>query len=163
MVRITFLVMVIILLVSCSPTTYYIVRHAEKETQQANMSSDVPLSASGAERAQQLKNTLQQKKIGYIYSTNTIRTKTTAQPLSEAIGIPIQTYDPRDTGFIYRVKALPKGNVLIVGHSNTVDDLVNQFYPEARLKDLPDNQYGDLFILKKKKQSYSFTTGHFGR
>jgi phosphohistidine phosphatase SixA len=92
-----------------------------------------------------------------------MRTKTTAQPLSEVVGVNIQTYDPRDTSFISRVKALPKGNVLIVGHSNTVDDLVNGFYQQSGLKDLPDSQYGDLFILKKKKKSYDFSVSRFGK
>ena len=163
MSRITFLIAVLLLMISCSPTTYYIVRHAEKEVQAANMSSDVPLSAAGSERAIALKTLLHHKKIQHIYSTNTIRTKTTAQPLSEVIGINIQTYDPRDISFITRVKALPKGNVLIVGHSNTVDDLVNGFYQQSGLKDLPDSQYGDLFILKKKKKSYDFSVSRFGK
>ena len=163
MSRITFLIAVLLLMISCSPTTYYIVRHAEKEAQAANMSSDVPLSAAGSERAIALKTLLQHKKIQHIYSTNTIRTKTTAQPLSEVIGVTIQTYDPRDTSFIARVKALPKGNVLIVGHSNTVDDLVNGFHPQSGLKDLPDSQYGDLFILKRKKNSYDFSVSRSGK
>lgn len=138
-------------------------RHAEKEAQSANMSSDVPLSAAGKERAEALKSTLQNKKIKHIYSTNTLRTKSTAQPLSEVIGVSIQTYDPRDTSFVSKIKALPKGNVLIVGHSNTVDDLVNRFYPKAQLKDLPDTQFGDLFIIKRKGQNYSYKLGHFGK
>lgn len=161
--RFTFLLLVACLLQACSATSYYIVRHAEKETQTANMSSDVPLSAAGKERAEALKSQLQDKKIKHIYSTNTLRTKSTAQPLSEAIGVSIQTYDHRDTSFVSKVKTLPKGNVLIVGHSNTVDDLVNRFYPKAQLKDLPETQYGDLFIINRKGKKYSFKVGHFGK
>jgi 2,3-bisphosphoglycerate-dependent phosphoglycerate mutase len=161
--RLTLLVFVACLLQACSTTSYYIVRHAEKEAQSANMTSDVPLSAAGKERAIVLKSMLQNKKIQHIYSTNTLRTKSTAQPLSEAISVAIQTYDPRDTSFVSQVKALPKGNVLIVGHSNTVDDLVNQFYPKAQLKDLPDTQFGDLFIIKRKRSNYSYKIDHFGK
>lgn len=163
MKRLTFLIVMVYLLQACSSTNYYIVRHAEKETQAANMSSDVPLSAAGQERALALKNELINKKVQHIYSTNTIRTKTTAQPLSEAIGVATQTYDHRDTTFISRIKTLSKGNVLIVGHSNTVDDLVNKLYPQAQLKDLPDTQYGDLFVLKRKGNRFTFSTRHFGR
>lgn len=161
--RFTFLLIVACLLQACSTTSYYIVRHAEKETQTANMTSDVPLSAAGKERAEALKSELQNKKIQHIYSTNTLRTKSTAQPLSEVIGVSIQTYDHRDTSFVSKIKALPKGNVLIVGHSNTVDDLVNRFSPNAQLKDLPETQYGDLFIIKRKGKNYSFSIGHFGK
>ncbi len=87
---------IIVLFGSCSTTNYYIVRHAEKETQGSNMSSDVPLSSKGKERAEALKNVLQDKKIQNIFSTNTIRTKTTAKPTSDATGVNIDTYDPRN-------------------------------------------------------------------
>ncbi len=141
----------ILFLTSCGTTTYYVVRHAEKAAPTGNMSSDVPLSEEGKQRAEALKDVLQGKKIQHIYSTNTIRTTSTAKPLSEAIGLSIQTYDARDTGFVSRIKALPKGNVLIIGHSNTVDDLVNRLTNQQLLTDLPETDYGDLFIIKKRK------------
>ena len=163
MKRLTFLLLTAFALQACSSTSYFVVRHAEKETQNSNMTSDVPLSAEGKQRAEALKDKLQNKKVQHIYSTNTLRTRSTAQPLSEVVGVSIQTYDHRDTSFVSRIKALPKGNVLIVGHSNTIDDLVNQFYPQAQLKDLPDSQYGDLFIIKRKGQRYSLQVDHFGK
>jgi 2,3-bisphosphoglycerate-dependent phosphoglycerate mutase len=161
--KLTFLLFAAFLLQACSTTSYFIVRHCEKEAQNANMTSDVPLSAAGKERAEALKTVLQSKKVQHIYSTNTLRTKSTAQPLSEAIGVSIQTYDHRDTSFVTKLKKLSKGNVLIVGHSNTIDEMVNQFYPKAQLKDLPDSQYGDLFIINRKGNNYSYKVGHFGK
>jgi hypothetical protein len=44
----------IVVLSSCTHT-YYIVRHAEKASQEANMSSDVPLTDQGKQRAEALK------------------------------------------------------------------------------------------------------------
>jgi broad specificity phosphatase PhoE len=70
------------------------------------MSSDVPLSPKGKERAEALKNVLQDKKIQNIFSTNTIRTQTTAKPTSDATGVNIDTYDPRDTAFVARLKTI---------------------------------------------------------
>jgi phosphohistidine phosphatase SixA len=156
------LVLIIALFVSCSATNYYIVRHAEKETQGSNMSSDVPLSSNGKERAEALKNVLHNKKIKNIFSTNTIRTTATAKPTSDATGVNIDHYDPRDTGFVARLKTIRTGNSLIVGHSNTVDDIVNKLTGQNLLQDLPDSQYGDLFILKKKRNNYSFSKARFG-
>jgi broad specificity phosphatase PhoE len=147
---------------SCS-TTYYVVRHGEKEAAAANMSSDVSLSPAGQERAQALKNALKSKHIQYVYSTNTIRTKSTARPLAETLGVNLETYDPRDTLFVSRVKDRGKGNVLIVGHSNTVDDIVNRFVGKNVLTDLPETSYGDLFIIKRKKKKYTYTISHFGK
>lgn len=153
--------LLIILCSSCT-TTYYIVRHAEKEAAAPNMTSDVELSVAGKQRAEALKGELGNKKIKQIFSTNTVRTKATAQPLSDLLGQPIQVYDAKDTNFVTKIKSGEKGNVLIVGHSNTVDDLVNQFLIRKQLSDLPDTQYGDIFIIKRKRNNYTFTTEHFG-
>ena len=153
----------LLFLSSCSTTTYYVVRHAEKAAQVPNMTSDVPLSAAGEERAQALKEMLKNKSLRYAYSTNTIRTKSTVRPLAEAIGLSIETYDPRDTTFIPYVKSRGKVTAIIVGHSNTVDDIVNGFLGRKELSDLPDSQYGDLFIIKKKGKTYSYTRSHFGK
>ena len=150
-------------LLSCQTTTYFIVRHAEKETV-TTMTQDVPLSAAGKERAEALKTILLPQHIDHIYSTNTLRTTGTAMPLSGTIGLMIETYDPRDNSFVTRLKKINKGNVLVVGHSNTVDDMVNSLTGEIKIKsDLPDSQYGDLFIVKRKGKNYRFETKHFGK
>ena len=158
--KIFLLSLTFLFLLSCSKTNYYIVRHAEKAT--ITMTSDVPLSDMGQQRAVALKNELNDKKIRHIFSTNTIRTKSTAQPLSEILGISIQTYDAKDTTFISRLKDINK-NVLIVGHSNTVDNLINGLTGKNLLQDLPESQYGDLFIIKKKGRKYSFEKSRFGQ
>lgn len=158
-----FTILFLLFLTACNRSTFYVLRHAEKETANANMSSDVPLSAAGKERAIALKEKLVGKNLDSIYSTSTIRTRTTAQPLSEAAGLPVQTYDPKDNSFINRLKSYTRGTFLIVGHSNTVDDIVNQFLNQKVLNDLPDTQYGDLFIISKKGDKYFFRKDRFGK
>jgi 2,3-bisphosphoglycerate-dependent phosphoglycerate mutase len=154
-----------IFITSCTTTKFFVVRHAEKETN--TMTSDVPLSEMGRERALALKEILKNEKIGTVYSTNFIRSKSTAQPLAEAIGVTLQIYDPRDTTFINRIintgNKDNEGNMLIVGHSNTVDDIVNKLMGRTMIAgDLPETQYGDLFIIKKKGKKYSFEKKRFG-
>ena len=153
-----FIFLFIIVISSCNKTTYYIVRHAEKATAAANMSSDVPLTAAGEQRAINLKNLLQNKNIGYIFSTSTIRTTSTANPLSVATGVPVQLYNHRDTlnQFIQRLKSIKKRNVLIVGHSNTVDDVVNKLMNQSLLTDLQETEYNNLFMVHRKGKKYSF-------
>jgi len=148
----------LILLVSCNRSTFYIVRHAEKATAAANMSSDVPLSEAGEQRAIALKNILAKEKIKSIFSTQTIRTTSTAKPLAELKEISVQLYSPRDTvdRFINRLKSIKKGSVLIVGHSNTVDDLVNKMMGQNLLTDLPETEFDNLFIVKRKGKKYLF-------
>ena len=157
---------IIILFSSCATTTsYYIVRHAEKEagttmTTGTVKTTDVPLAEQGMKRAEKLGKQLQGKEIKKIYSTNTIRTKSTAEPLSILIGVPIETYNAVDSGFVQLLKK-SKGNVLIVGHSNTVDDLVNGLMDKRLLNDLPDAQYGDIFIVHKKRNKRSYEVKRF--
>jgi len=157
-----FLSIAVCFLVSCSTSKYYIVRHAEREAATA-MTSDVLLNDAGKQRAIALKDKLKGKHIAHIYSTNFARTKATALPLNVATGVPIETYNPGDASFITKLKNLPKGNVLIVSHSNTVDDIVNGLTGKNLLKDLDDTAYGDLFIIKKKKDNYTLQTKHFGK
>ena len=160
MTRILFLCA--LFLCSCKTTTYYVVRHSERETQ--TMSGDVPLSDAGKQRAESLKDLLLDKNIRFIFSTNTNRTRSTAQPLATAKDIPISIYDPRDTRFMDSLRAMDSGNVLIIGHSNTVDDMVNHLTGKQQVEgDLPDSQYGDLFIIKRKGKKYGFQKGHFGK
>ncbi|MGZ5191505.1 MAG: SixA phosphatase family protein [Flavisolibacter sp.] len=159
--------------ISCKSTTYFIVRHAEKETATSNisketsisnMSTDVTLSEAGKQRAVALKDLLQNERITQIYSTNYIRTKTTAKPIAESLGISIQTYNPGDSVFINQLRRINNGSVLIVGHSNTVDDLVNNLSGEKLVTgDLPDSQYGDLYIIKKKNNKIKYEMKHFGK
>ena len=142
-----------LILTSCSHT-YYIVRHAEKAVPSAGVTmstpDDPPLSDAGSRRAEALKEVLKNKNITSIYSTNTIRTRSTAEPLSKSAGLTIQTYGPRpDSNFINNLKKL-NSNILIVGHSNTVDDVVNGLVNHQELSDLADGEYDNLFVVKYK-------------
>lgn len=157
MLRILFFLTIAFLITACSQT-YYVVRHAEKETASAGMgSTDVPLTELGKKRAEVLKETLMDKKIKHIYSTNTIRTKSTAQPSSDWFKVPVDNYGPRpDSAFIQLIKS-KKGNVLIVGHSNTVDDIVNGLMGTKTIKkDLEDSEYDHLFIIRRKGKKLEF-------
>lgn len=157
-------------LVSCSQTIY-VVRHAEKEAgiDMATMkpSTDPPLSAEGDLRALKLKEILAGKNIKHIYSTNTTRTISTARPLKELyLGMPIQLYNSKVDSmdaFIAKIKSIKKGNILIVGHSNTIDDIANKLAAATVVPgDLKDNEYDNLFILKRKGGRYEFRNEKYG-
>jgi phosphohistidine phosphatase SixA len=145
--------------------TYYIVRHAEKAaTDSASMmNSDPPLSAEGQKRARDLRDLLKKKGITDIYSTNSLRTRSTAEPLSKARNIQVQFYGPKpDSIFIRRLKEL-KGNILIVGHSNTVDDIVNGLCEQQLLNDLPDAAYDNLFVVTNKNGKFLLKQEKYGK
>ncbi len=153
--------MLLFLLAGCGTARYYIVRHAEKGLATA-ATTDVPLTDAGSRRAEALAAQLKTANISRIFSTGYNRTRATAQPLSTALGIAIEIYKPADTLFIKRLKELPRGNVFIVGHSNTVDDLVNSLTGRTELNDLPETAYGDLFVVTKRGKRYRLTRKRFG-
>lgn len=168
--RFLFLVLSIVFF-SCS-NTVYIVRHAEKASglDMATMkpSTDPPLTVEGEERALALKQKLGSKNVKHIFSTKTIRTISTAKPLKELyLGMPIQIYSSRMDSmdaFIQKIKTIKKGDVLIVGHSNTIDDLANKLAGSKVVPgDLKDADYDNLFILKRKGDKYVFTNEKYGK
>lgn len=150
-------------LTACSHT-YYVVRHAEKAVQAQNMTSDVPLTEEGRARAIALQTILSDKKIAYIYSTNTIRTMSTANPTAAYFHLPVQTYGPRpDSSFIAALTLLKK-NTLIVGHSNTVDDIVNALTGTNTMAgDLQDNEYNNLFMIRVRGKKIKYERVKYGK
>ena len=157
-----FIAIICVFCVSCSHS-YYIVRHAEKETAGSNMSSDVQLTAAGKQWAQELKEILKKKKIKAVYSTNTIRTKSTAQPTADHFGLSVQVYGPRPDSAFFAILRSKKMNTLIVGHSNTVDDIVNGLCGEKKVAgDLDDSEYNKLFIVRFKGRKIYFVIKNYG-
>ena len=165
-----FLPVFLILFSSCNSVKYFIVRHAEKASPSdgtvMSTPNDPPLSAAGKVRAIELREELKGRSVTHIFSTNTIRTISTAQPLNELRGATtIELYNTRDSldFFIEKLKAIKKGNSLIVGHSNTVDDIVNKLCGEKKIPgDLPDTEYDNLYIVTKKGKRMKFENKTFG-
>lgn len=138
----------VLLLAACGSTSHiYIVRHGEK----VSPSGDVALSGAGLERAEALKDSLKDKKIAQVYSTNYKRTQQTAAPTAMQFGKDITTYNNGDSLLQALVKQ-PKGNVLITGHSNTVPQMIRAVGLTLSFEgNIPDNQYDNLFIITVKK------------
>ena len=164
------LCLLIIIFSSCGSVKYYIVRHAEKETASVGTTmstpNDPPLSAAGRVRAIELREAIRGKRIRYIFSTNTIRTISTAQPFNELRGAThLEIHNTKDSldQFIQKLKEIKKGNSLIVGHSNTVDDIVNKLCGEIKVpNDLPDSEYDNLYIVTKKGRHFRFENKNYG-
>ncbi len=124
---------------SAGPTVY-VVRHAEKALDQGE---DPPLTPAGALRAQSLAQTLRSTPFEAIYSTRYLRNQATAAVIAE---------QQRCKPIIAAPEALlpllrqHRGNVLVVGHSNTVPELVRALGDLTVT--LSDSDYDDLFILR---------------
>lgn len=120
--------------------TVYVMRHLQK-----GIGDDPPLSARGWMNAQSVGDRLANSGIKAIFATPTHRAMQTGEPLAKRLGISITTYDPRDPAGLIRSVAAVDGAVLIVGHSNTVPDIV------ARLGGTPvalgEDDYGTIFVV----------------
>ncbi|HJR61652.1 MAG TPA: phosphoglycerate mutase family protein [Vicinamibacterales bacterium] len=128
----------------------FVVRHAERADSSTGaapmMATDPDLSEAGRGRAQSLAAALKDARITAIYTTEYKRTRQTAEPLAKALGIEITVVPARDlAGLIEKVKA-STGNVLVVGHSNTVGDVLAKLGAAEPVK-LGDNDYDSLFVL----------------
>jgi broad specificity phosphatase PhoE len=145
-----FLSVFLLVLIACSSPKIFIVRHAEKSV---DPPENPHLTVVGQQRAKDLGSLLKGKKIKRIYSTETNRTKETALPLSEVSGKPIQVYK-NDTLKAMLLRIIESGeNTLIVGHSNTILPMLDALQIKHSIKEIPDNDYDNLFIVGVKKKS----------
>jgi phosphohistidine phosphatase SixA len=124
----------------------YVVRHAEKLVAAENP-KDPPLTDGGAQRAAALAEAIDTESLVAVYSTAYARTKSTAAPCAEAAGLPVTEYPPDDTaGLVAKIKSTAKGGVLVVGHSNTVPEILKALgVPEPVV--LGEGDFGDLFVV----------------
>lgn len=161
--------MAVCLLSACSPTNevevklddnntiIYLVRHAEKITG-PDAGHNPELSEAGALRAQTLAKTLSDKGITYIHSTDYIRTQNTAAPLAIALGLDVQSYDPRDLpGLAAKVKERG-GHHLIVGHSNTTPQATAALGGDAGADIDELNEYDRLYKVSIAQDGTVTTT-----
>lgn len=121
--------------------SFYVMRHLQKAE-----GEDPPLSAEGRAGARRLVGFFAAERPRVVYVSTTRRARETAGPLAAKWRVKVRRYDPADTsGLIARALA-EKGPVLIVGHSNTVPEIVERLGGE-RPAPLADTDYGDVWHL----------------
>lgn len=120
-------------------STFFVVRHAERPAGPGG-GPDPPLTAVGMRRAEELRDILRGSPIAAVYSTRTLRTWQTATPTAARSGVEITPYDDVTPAWLAGLKARHDGqDVLIVGHSDTVGDIV------AGLGGTPGTPIGEQF------------------
>lgn len=128
-------------------TTYYLIRHAEKDL--SNPSERNPhLDSVGIERSKRWKNLFSDVAFDAVYSTNYHRTIETAQPTATKNNLDITIYDPRAFNIEEFKKQTEGKTVLIVGHSNTIPKFVNALIGKEAYNDIDESVYSHLYIVK---------------
>jgi phosphohistidine phosphatase SixA len=121
---------------------YYVMRHLQKAE-----GPDPALSAEGAANARRLATWFKSHAPKVIFVSATRRARETAAPLAARLKLALKEYDPRDTpGLVARVKA-ESGSVLIVGHSNTVPEIVEAL-GGARPAPLAETDFGAIWHVR---------------
>jgi broad specificity phosphatase PhoE len=129
-----------------SLTTIYLVRHAEKVTDDPTNKNPL-LTKSGANRAISLAKTLEKSSIHNIYSSNYKRTTATAKPLAKKLKKQIKIYNLKElkTEAQTILKDNKGKNALIVGHSNTVLETIEALGGKRPFEAISDQDYDYLF------------------
>ncbi len=121
---------------------FYVVRHLHTPEGER----DPDLTAEGQRQAALLASWFRGRAPAAIYVSDYRRTRQTAAPLAARLGLTPIAYDPADTpGLVARVRAGPLP-ALIVGHSNTVPDIVAQL-GGTRPGPLVHADFGDIWVI----------------
>lgn len=134
--------------------TIYVTRHMQKLD-----GADPSLSPEGAAAAEALADFLVDRGISKIFATQTRRAMETAAPLAKLIGVKVTAYDPRNSQQLAIEVAASKGSVLVIGHSNTVHDLVQRFGGKTPPAPLSEQDYGAVFVINPRGDVTVFEVG----
>ena len=135
---------------SQATTTIIFVRHAE---QTSHDEADPSLSEAGQRRVAELTRQLADADvvagIDAIYSTVLKRATETAQPLADRLDLPINIYDGADTETVLdEILKAHKGKiVLVVGHSNTVPELIANLGASKKVPPIERSEFDNIYVI----------------
>nr|MBI1229331.1 histidine phosphatase family protein [Cytophagales bacterium] len=126
----------------------YIIRHAEK----LSSGDDPELSQEGKLRADRIANLWSSRPIKAIYSTPTVRTRSTVGPLSSILELPITEYDVQNHDGLVNLIQSGSGDAVVVGHSNSIYQVANYFQdPDSLFNELDPSDYDTFFEVDIEK------------
>jgi phosphohistidine phosphatase SixA len=132
----------------------FVVRHAERADGGASMSmagADPQLSDEGRRRADMLASILKDAKLTAIFTTEYKRTQQTAEPVARATGLSATTIPGKDIGGLLEKVKVAKGNVLVIGHANTISDIIRGLGVDTP-PSIGEQQYDDIFLVVRARQ-----------
>jgi phosphohistidine phosphatase SixA len=131
----------------------FVVRHGERADQPGGappatpmMANDPPLSAAGRERANRLAALLAAADVKHVFATEFLRTQQTAAPAAQKAGVQVTTSPSKDTGLLLQQILKSPGAALVVGHSNTVPDVLKGLGVKTPIA-IADTEFDNLFIV----------------
>jgi broad specificity phosphatase PhoE len=128
------------------PRVIFLVRHAERADAGGQVQADPELSATGLERAVALVRELKDGGIRAILTSEFKRARQTAAPLAESLGIKAEVVAAKDTAATVARLENAAGNVLVVGHSNTIPEVIRALGVTVPVT-IGEKDYDDLFVV----------------
>jgi len=142
-------IFVFTLFIACTSdktTTYYLIRHAEKDRTN-NTNKNPNLNSDGVIRAEKWAKNFENIKLDAVYSTDYNRTQQTAAPTAKSKGLIVQSYNPSKMYDSIFKKNTKGKTVLVVGHSNTTPVFANTILGQKKYKNMADNDNASLYIV----------------
>ena len=127
-------------------STFYLIRHAEK-VRINKTDKDPALNEKGMIRALNWRDFFIDKDISKIYSTNYKRTIETVKPIKEELGLNTILYSPSNIDYKNFISSNKGEIVLVVGHSNTIPDFVNELVNDQVYSQIDDLNNSNLYIV----------------
>lgn len=132
----------------------YLVRHAEK---QADAGRDPHLTSRGHQRAQKLAEWLRDKNVTDIWSSDYLRTRETARPFADTVGMQLNIYDPRELELLGEKLLEAHNNAFVVGHSNTTPKLA-RILCKCNIEDMDESEHDRLIVVNVDGEDVQVTT-----
>jgi phosphohistidine phosphatase SixA len=125
--------------------TVLLLRHADVDEPPNGAPEDWPLNEAGRARAETLARVAGAAGITAIYTSEALRTKQTAAPLAAKLGLEPNEVPPTPELTQQLLSAGAGGAVLIVGHSDTVPEMIQGL--GASFPGPPIQGHDDLFVV----------------
>jgi broad specificity phosphatase PhoE len=136
---------------SATTTTVVLIRHAEK---QVGAISDAPLSPPGEVRASRLAQMFGDAtpfgRVQRIYVTDTRRTQQTAAGIAQRLSLTPVIVDAKAGSKQLAQRVLREnrgGRALVVGHSNTVPEIVAALTGQKDVPPIGDEEFDTLYVV----------------
>jgi len=135
---------------TANSTVVIVIRHAEKESISA---PDPPLSEAGQARAALLVRMFGETqgagRLDAIYTSSALRNRMTAAPLAARLGlVPIVAPSDDPKALAHRVVRENSGKrVMVIGHTNTVPDIVAALSGRSDIPPIDEKEFGTLYIV----------------
>ena len=146
MARLLVITMLLVLAACTRPVAsspdIYVMRHLNTP----KGATDPDLTEDGQRVAVILAGWFKRDRPGVIYTSKPKRSQQTAAPLARRLGITPIIYDPTDTPALIASVTKETRTVLIVGHSNTVPDIIERLGGQ-RPAPLVHEDFGDIWKI----------------